>query len=104
MDWGALEQLRSAHADVNVGYIVEKASRARDGIARAAGDLHALVDFDARLLLADPTLVDEADRSGVELAVWTVDDPAMASRLHRLGVRRITTNRVADLLTWKATL
>ena len=104
MDWGALEQLRSAHPDVNVGYIVEKASRARDGIARAAGDAQALVDFDARLLLADPTLVEEAGRSGVELAVWTVDDPAMASRLYHLGVRRITTNRVADLLTWKATL
>jgi glycerophosphoryl diester phosphodiesterase len=104
MDWSALEHLRSTHADVNVGYIVEKASRARDGIARAAGDAHALVDFDARLLLADPTLVQEAARRGVELAVWTVDDPVVASRLRDLGVRRITTNRVADLLAWKATL
>jgi len=104
MDWSALEHLRSTYEDVNVGYIVEKASRARDGIARAAGDTHALVDFDARLLLADPTLVDEAIRRDVELAVWTVDDPVVASRLHGLGARRITTNRVADLLAWKATL
>lgn len=104
MDWGALEHLRSAHRELGVGYIVEKAARARDGIARAAGDAHALVDFDARLLLADPALADEAARREVELAVWTVDDPAVASRLRDLGVRRITTNRVAELMAWKATL
>lgn len=104
MDWGALERVRTHDPDLSIGYIVEKASRARDGIARAAGDQGALVDFDHRLLLDDPSLAEEAARRGVELAVWTVDDPTKAGRLLELGVPRITTNRVAELTAWKATL
>ena len=104
MDWSALEQMRALLANLGVGYIVEKASRSRDAIARASDDAHALVDFKATLLLEDPSLVEEAARRGVELAVWTVDDPADAARLLDLGVRRITTNRVAELTAWKATL
>jgi glycerophosphoryl diester phosphodiesterase len=104
MDWKALERMRSIQPALNVGYIVEKASRAREGIERATGDPRALVDFDHRLLLADPGLTDLAHARGVELAVWTVDDPTVASKLLALGVRHITTNRVSDLLTWKRSL
>jgi glycerophosphoryl diester phosphodiesterase len=104
MDWSALERIRARRSDLGVGYIVEKASRARDALARAAGDAHALVDFKGALLLEDPSLAEEAGRRGVELAVWTVDDPADAARLLALGVPRITTNRVAELTAWKATL
>jgi glycerophosphoryl diester phosphodiesterase len=104
MDWGALGQMRGSHLDVNVGYVVEHVDRAHAAIERAAGDARALVDFDARILLADPSLVELAHRRGVELAVWTVDDRVRAAQLYHLGVRRITTNRVSDLLAWKATL
>ncbi len=104
MDWGALERVRTYDSDLSVGYIVEKASRARAGVERALGDPRALVDFDYRLLLDDPALAREAARRGVELAVWTVDDPTQAGRLLDLGVPRITTNRVAELTAWKATL
>jgi glycerophosphoryl diester phosphodiesterase len=104
MDWGALEQMRRVHAALNVGYIVEKPARSREAIERASGDARALVDFDHRILLQDPSLTDLAHARGVELAVWTVDDPMVASKLLALGVRRITTNRVGDLLAWKASL
>jgi glycerophosphoryl diester phosphodiesterase len=104
MDWGALGQMRSAYLDLNVGYIVEHVDRAHAAIERATGDAHALVDFDARILLANPALVELAQRRGVELAVWTVDDRTTAARLFHLGIRRITTNRVSDLLAWKGTL
>jgi glycerophosphoryl diester phosphodiesterase len=101
MDWTALERMRSLQPELNVGYIVEKASRGRGAIDLAEGDPHALVDFDHRLLLADPALTDLAHARGVELAVWTVDDAVVADKLLALGVRRITTNRVSDLLAWK---
>jgi glycerophosphoryl diester phosphodiesterase len=104
MDWSALGQMRSAHLDLNVGYIVEHVDRAHAAIERATGDSRALVDFDARILLANPALVESAHRSGVELAVWTVDDRTTAAQLFHLGIRRITTNRVSDLLAWKGTL
>jgi glycerophosphoryl diester phosphodiesterase len=38
-------------------------------------------------------LVEAANSSGQKLYVWTVDDPAEAARLARLGVAGITTNR-----------
>jgi glycerophosphoryl diester phosphodiesterase len=102
MDWRALERMREHDAAVRVGYIVEKAERAAEGLARAAGDPLALLDFKAALLLDDPALAARARAAGVELAVWTVDDPRRATALLSLGVRRITTNRVAELLAWKA--
>jgi glycerophosphoryl diester phosphodiesterase len=104
MDWAALDEVRSLNDSVGIGFIVEKVSRALDGIARAAADPRALADFRASLLLEDPRLAEQARRDDVDLAVWTVDDPAEASRLLALGVRRITTNRVADLVAWKASL
>jgi glycerophosphoryl diester phosphodiesterase len=104
MVWEALEQMRRIQPSLSVGYIVEHPSRARAAIDRASGDAHALVDFDARILLADPALADTAHERGVPLAVWTVNDRATAASLLELGVRRITTNEVGDLLAWKATL
>ena len=93
------------HRDgVRLGYIVEKAERAAEGLARAAGDPLALLDFKAALLLDDPTLAARARDAAVDLAVWTVDEPAQAAALLALGVRRITSNRVRELLDWKAGL
>ena len=104
MDWRALEKMRAHHAAVRVGYIVEKAERAAEGLARAMEDPLALLDFKAALLLDDPSLAEGARAAGVDLAVWTVDDPRQAAALLALGVRRITSNRVAELLAWKAAL
>jgi glycerophosphoryl diester phosphodiesterase len=104
MVWEALEQMRRIEPGLNVGYIVEHPSRAPGAVERASGDTNALVDFDARILLADPSLVDRAEDRRVPLAVWTVNDRATAARLLELGVRRITTNEVGDLVAWKSTL
>jgi glycerophosphoryl diester phosphodiesterase len=41
----------------------------------------------------DAPLVKRINTAGMELCVWTVDDPERARRLVDLGVRRITTNR-----------
>ena len=104
MDWQALERLRDHDAGVGVGYIVEEPRRAAEALERAGGDPRALLDFKASILLEQPSLARRAREAGVELAVWTVDEPTMADALLALGVRRITTNRVAELLAWKATL
>jgi glycerophosphoryl diester phosphodiesterase len=104
MDWGALERMRARLPAVRLGYIVEKASRAAEGLARATGDTLALLDFKASLLLEDPRVARRARDAGVDLAVWTVDDPGEAVRLLELGVRRLTTNRVGDLLAWRSGL
>ena len=104
MDWSSLHAIRAAAPDALVGYIVEHPDRIDEGFALAAGDAGALLDFDARILLDHPALGERARREDVALATWTVDEVAVATRLLELGVPRITTNRVADLVAWKRTL
>ena len=104
MDWGALDRIRSASATSHVGYIVEKAARIDEGMARARGDPNALLDFDAKLLLADPYVAERARAVSIEMATWTVNRVDEAARLLAMGVPRITTNEVRTLVEWKGTL
>ena len=104
MDWEALETIRRHRPVARVGYIVERADRAEEATERAMGDPLALLDVNADVLLADPTIAERARDTSVELATWTVDRPTVAARLFQMGVPRITTNEVQTLLAWKATL
>lgn len=54
------------------------------------------VDLSARPVI-DETFVDAVKSAGLEMHVWTVDDPAEAQRLAEAGVDSITTNRPAFL-------
>jgi glycerophosphoryl diester phosphodiesterase len=104
MDWSALERIRATDSGIAIGYIVERSERAAEATARATGDPAALLDFNAEVLLDDPSLARSARDRGIELASWTVDAPGVAARLLRIGVRGITTNEVGVLMEWKATL
>lgn len=104
IDWSVLDRLRALHSELNIGYIVQRASRAEEAIARASQDSRALINFDAKILLDNPEVANYAIREGVDMVAWTVDDSIDAARLLEVGVRRITTNQVATLLRWKATL
>lgn len=101
MDWIALERVRRAESDALLGYIVDKRSRAEDALSRAAGDPRALLDFDARILLRHPTWAERAVERDIALATWTVDSVDDARALLEMGVPRITTNRVRDLVGWR---
>ena len=50
-----------------------------------------------RIRIVTPTFIAWAHARGVQVHVWTVDDPADAARLGALGVDGLITNRV-DLL------
>lgn len=104
MDWTVLERVRALRPELPVGYIVEAPERTGQALERVRGDAHGLLDFKAEILLDDPSCAERAVADGIELAVWTVDDPRTAGRLLELGVRRFTTNQVETLLAWKKTL
>ncbi|MBZ2195486.1 inositol monophosphatase family protein [Occultella gossypii] len=59
----------------------------------AAEDLDGVSVVNAQHLLVGAAFVDAVHTHGVEVAVWTVDDPAQAAHLAALGVDSITTNR-----------
>jgi glycerophosphoryl diester phosphodiesterase len=101
LNWTILDRMRGRQPDLAIGYIVDEVGEVDEAVHRAQGDPHALLDFRADLVLGRPSLADRLTREGIETAVWTVNDPAEAARLYDLGVRRLTTNEVEALLTWK---
>lgn len=102
MDWGILDRIRGRAPSVELGYIVEEEARFEDAVRRTLADGNAFLDASHRLLLERPALATSARQRGVELGVWTVDDPGEATALAELGVRRFTTNEVERLLAWGA--
>lgn len=104
MNWTLLDRMRGQQPDLAIGYIVDEPGKVDEGLRRAAGDERALVDLRADLLVEDPGITLRARGDGIDLAVWTVDDPMDAQRVLDTGVRRITTNQVEALLDWKRSL
>ena len=100
MDWALLDEVRRHEPTALLGPIIEHPDRVDAAFDRVAGDPQSLLDFDARILLADPGLATRAHDQGIPLAVWTVDEIHDATRLLELGVRRITTNQVGRLISW----
>jgi len=104
MDWEALARIRQIDPESYVGYIVDKKRRTADAIELAAGDPRALLDFDQRILLANPQIAQRVTDAGVPLAAWTVNTVEQAEALLALGCPRITTNEVDVMMTWKKSL
>jgi glycerophosphoryl diester phosphodiesterase len=100
-DWAALDRIARADERAQVGYITDRAELVDEALERAAGNARAILDLDCRLVLARPEIGRRALDRGVPVAVWTVNDPARATRLRHAGVTRFTTNVVEDLLRWR---
>jgi len=103
LDFGIVDHIAGRSGAVGIGYVVSDAGDVDDAIIRAARlDGRGMVDFDRRLVLDDATTVARARAAGVAVAVWTVDDLEEADRLYGAGVRRFTTNNVAELIAWRS--
>lgn len=101
MDWRIVERIHGRSETGTVGYIVTEAARFPEALDRAIVRGRAILDLDARLVLEDPGLVNDAHREGIPTAVWTVNDPATADRLAAAGVVRYTTDEVETLGAWR---
>ncbi|HEX6588432.1 MAG TPA: glycerophosphodiester phosphodiesterase family protein [Longimicrobiales bacterium] len=97
LDWDVLERVRAQDRDVLLGLVFDDDRQFDTAIELAAGDGRTLIDPDHRLLLAKPERARQAHDAGVDVACWTVNDPAAAKRLVAMGVHRLTTNEV-DLI------
>ena len=102
LDFGIVDRIAGRNADLRVAWVVGDADVADTAISRAAGlGERAMVDWDRRLVLADPSLVERTREVGADVAVWTVNEIDEADALYDAGVRRFTTNEVTRLLEWK---
>jgi glycerophosphoryl diester phosphodiesterase len=63
-------------------------------------DRVAVLDLNHEIALDNPSVVRRAKDEGVDVVVWTVNDPDEAVRLLRAGVTGFTTDHVDRLLSW----
>ena len=95
-DWPSLARHRAAAAvrDLQTGLLVDLDMPMADVIAHADRSGHDVVLPSMRLLesWSIERAVDAVHRAGLELVVWTVNDPAAAGRLLALGVDAVITD------------
>ena len=101
LDWEPLEWIRLAFPEIRVGFVVSQSQDVLEAMALCAAREGDVLDPDRRILLARPEVAERARQAGIPLACWTVDDPAEANLLARMGVSDLTTNRVNRLLEWR---
>lgn len=104
MDWSLLDRVRVTAPEAGIGYIVRKARQTEAAILRAHGDPFALLDFERSIPVRDHEAAARAAALGIQMAAWTVDEPADAAALMSVGVTRITTNEVERLVAWRGAL
>jgi glycerophosphoryl diester phosphodiesterase len=100
IDWSILERIRAANAAVRIGFIVVTADLFDEALSLALADRIAVLDLNHEIALDDPSVVRRAKDEGVDVVVWTVNDPDEAVRLLRAGVTGFTTDHVDRLLSW----
>jgi glycerophosphoryl diester phosphodiesterase len=93
---------RQTARPLRIGRIVGRDERLEGALARVRGRPGSILSPDRRILLADPERTRGWVEEGLDLSPWTVDDPAEAEALVGMGVPRLTTNRVMEMLEWRA--
>ena len=95
---GGTRPATSAGRGALIRILAALATRSRRATSRALSGLDALQipERQGRVPVLSPRLIDAAHDAGVEVHVWTVNDPARMDRLLALGVDGIITDR-ADL-------
>jgi hypothetical protein len=83
---------------------VDAAEELPEALDRAVVDEGSMLSLEIGLCLGQEGRVREAMGSGVELVTWTVNQAREASGALAMGIRRITTDEVEDLLAWKEEL
>lgn len=97
----ALDRMRALAPDLPLVYLVERADRAALQHSRTGEHLPARAGTlgpGMHLIRSDPGLVRRMHDAGVQVHVWTVDDPRDVDLCLELGVDAIITNRPAAAL------
>ena len=103
-DWVVMNRLKRVAPEIRRAYLVVGADQFPEALDRSVVDEGSLLSVEIGLCLGDRGAVREAQDSGVELVTWTVNEPRDAAHALAMGIQRITTDRVDDLLAWKGGL
>lgn len=89
-DLESLMRLREVDPTVPLGWLVWAQADPGQLIGRA--EARKMAAINPHHVLVDASFVDQAHRAGLEVSVWTVDDPERIRSLAGLGVDTIITN------------
>lgn len=95
--WPTVDALRASHPAVRTGLLIDLGGSLRDAVVHATEVGHQAVVPHWRTALADPNAIEAANAAGIEVAVWTLNDPAIARELAPLGVAAIITDDPGEL-------
>lgn len=95
-----LDQVRALDPEIRIGWVVDENDAMEEAGAWVRSRSPALLDPRADLLLNDPERTRRLVAQGVPLVTWTVDDLSQARALVQMGVTRITTNEVSEMVAW----
>jgi glycerophosphoryl diester phosphodiesterase len=97
-DLGAVDAVRAHAPEFPTAWLTHGQSVA-DGAHRALAAGHEWLNPDrTQALHASPELIADLKRQGLQLSVWTVDDPAEARKFAASGVGSIITNKPDQIL------
>lgn len=94
-DYATILEVKNTFPENKCYWLCGKKGTLLSRIEDVAG--HRLDGVDLSSSIVDAELVDQLKKLGLDIVVYTVDDPAEAKRLVDLGVTKITTNRPAWL-------
>ena len=87
-----VEQVRQTQRGLTLGFIVANVEDYEAELAKAINQENSVTIGEYHLLLNHPNLVAKSRDRGVDIVVWTVDDPDDLQALVNIGIRRIITN------------
>jgi glycerophosphoryl diester phosphodiesterase len=90
--WPTVDALRISHPRVRTGLLIDVGGSIGDAVNHALELGHEVVVPHWQTARSDPMAVDGARESGLDVTVWTLNDPEMARDLAAIGVTAIITD------------
>ncbi|MEX0945899.1 MAG: glycerophosphodiester phosphodiesterase [Acidimicrobiia bacterium] len=95
--WPTVDALRLSHPALRTGLLIDVGGRLDDAVQHAVEVGHRAVVPHWQTALDDPTAISDAVESGLEVTVWTLNDPKIARDLAGIGVAAIITDDPGEL-------
>jgi glycerophosphoryl diester phosphodiesterase len=90
--WPSVDAVRQTDSKVATGLLLDEGGSIEDAIAHALRQGHRVVVPHFALALGEIEAVGRARAAGLEVSVWTVNDPSVARKLVDAGVTGIITD------------
>ncbi|HEY9701374.1 MAG TPA: glycerophosphodiester phosphodiesterase family protein [Allocoleopsis sp.] len=89
-----IDKIRAMNKEIKIGYLVARAEEYEHRLLRAIAAQNAIIMTRYNLLLDNPKLLEKTRQENIDIVAWTVDEKEDKQQLIKLGIDRITTNKL----------